>query len=193
MSRKTEDSIEQQPRSIKVQVTTNVPMVGKHPLSLSVYMLMGHVGRRNLQASKKALLIAADYIRSGDPMPKELAGWLADAIDDAILKPEKIIPQKPNCGDALLVALNLKSNNRRQVTAAPWAIFEYCNQLMGGTRLNAKKERIFYKQTEALKITAKEFSISLSTARNLYKEGEQAHRDAIEALDKITPPYEPES
>lgn len=159
----------------------------KHPLNLGVYRLMGYVGRHNLSASKKALLIAADYIRSGDPMPKELADWLADAIDDAILKPEKLIPEKTNCGDALLVALNLKSNNRRQVQAAPWDVFEHCNQLMRGTKLNAKKERIFYKQTEALRITAKRFAISLSTARNLYKDGEQANKDAIKFLEENTP------
>lgn len=163
----------------------------KHPLNLGVYRLMGYVGRHDLKASKTALLIAADYIRSGDPMPKELADWLADALEDAILKPEKIIPQKSNCGDALLVALNLKSNNRRQVEAAPWDVFEYCNQLMRGTKLNGEKKQIFYKQTEALRITAHKFSISLSTARTLYKEGEQAHRDAIKFLEETTPPNTP--
>lgn len=163
----------------------------KPPLSVSIYMLMGYVYRGDMHASKRALLIAAEYIRAGNAMPQELANWIADGIDNAILNPERINPKKPDCGSALLVALNLQSNNRRQVSAAPWDIFNYCSQLMSGTRFNQKKERIFYKQTEALKITARKFSISLSTARTLYKEGEQASKEAAELLAEITLPNIP--
>lgn len=61
----------------------------------------------NPEAAKDALLIAADYLKRGVPLPGILASHLADAIEAAMEKPEKLRAK------ALTDELRLTANNRR--------------------------------------------------------------------------------
>lgn len=64
------------------------------------------------QGAADALLLAAEYIRSGKPLPFPLGDYLAGAIEASMRKP----PEHRNA--ALLAELRLTNGNRR--AAADW-------------------------------------------------------------------------
>jgi hypothetical protein len=59
------------------------------------------------EAAAQLMQIAAKYIREGQPFPMGLREWIANALDDAALKPARYRAK------ALTDALRLTANNRR--------------------------------------------------------------------------------
>lgn len=83
-------------------------------------------------AASEALLIAASYIRRGEALPGNLAQFLVEAIEAAMLKPEKFRAK------ALTDELNLTGNARRP--ADDWATIGYEVEVLiqqGNTQGNA--------------------------------------------------------
>ena len=68
-----------------------------------------HIRRSHIDGddAAKALLIVANYLRAGEPVPSNLAKYLADAIEASMAKDSK------NRGSELLLELGLKAKNRR--------------------------------------------------------------------------------
>ena len=66
------------------------------------------------EQAAEAMRIAARYLRDELPLPMGLREWLADALDDAALKPAAYRSK------ALAEALHLKVNNRRP--AGDWLL-----------------------------------------------------------------------
>lgn len=108
-------------------------------------------------AATEVLRIAAGYLRRGEPLPANLADYLADAIEAAMAKPAE------HRLSALGLELNLTASNRRP--AAHWVdIAHRCEELQDGTR-----------STDAVaNDVAAEFGIGVSTAKRYW----QAFRNA---------------
>ncbi len=128
----------------------------------------------NPEAAAKALLLAAEYIGRGEQLPCSLADFLADAIQTAILTPERHDPVRADRGQALIVALHLKANNRRPSDVQDHEVYYFMKQWMEG--LIDEKGNFSFKdahkrvigQTEAAKRAATKFDISSSTAKNIF-------------------------
>jgi hypothetical protein len=73
-----------------------------------------HIRRAQINGddAAKALLILAQYLRTGEPVPSNLAKYLADAIEASMAKDGKTRASE------LLVELGLKAKNRRII--ADW-------------------------------------------------------------------------
>lgn len=85
------------------------------------------------EQAANVLLIAAAYMRRGEALPSHLAEYLAGAIEASMGKPQG------KRGDALLLELNLKNQNRRLV--AYWRdVGEYMSWRMG-TILKARNRK----------------------------------------------------
>lgn len=106
---------------------------------------------RDPDGAAEALLIAAEYLRSGKQMPPALVEWLAGAFEASMAKP----PAKR--GAALLHDLGLRAENRRK--AADWLeIGFHFDHLMRANPV----------QGEAAAQVAADFGISESTARRYW-------------------------
>lgn len=99
------------------------------------------------EMAAECLLRAAKYLRSRSPMPSDLANYLADAFEAAMLKPVEMR------GRALALELHLTALNRRPVNVDPDWLGEYLDM----------------SETKAKKLIATEFGISQSTALRLLK------------------------
>ena len=104
----------------------------------------------------RALLIAARYIRQGKPLPHPLDGFLADAIEHSMLKPEGGARNT-----ALLRELGLEAENRRPAKANGAAVFRAMDELINDGNTS---------QNRAAEMVAKENGISASTAKRLYRQ-----------------------
>ena len=102
---------------------------------------------RDAEKAAECLLIAAGYLRSCKPMPSDLARYLADAIEAAVLKPAE------HRAKALALELNLMALNRRPLNIDPDWLFDYLGM----------------SETEAKKQIAAEYKISQSKALQLIK------------------------
>ena len=113
------------------------------------------------QGAADLLLLAAEYIRSGEPLPSQLADYLAGAIEASMGKP----PEHRNA--AFLAELRLTNGNRR--AAADW--FEvgmaFDALIDSGLSQNQAKAQI-----------AAEMDVSESTAVRMYKQWINANEEA---------------
>jgi hypothetical protein len=112
----------------------------------------------------RALLIAAEYIRKGKPLPHPLDKFLADAIEHSMLKPAGRARNT-----ALLRELFLEAENRRPAKASGARVYSEMNELITDGGLS---------QNRAAEIVAKEHAISASTAKRLYREYLKADTEA---------------
>lgn len=105
------------------------------------------------QGAADALLLAAEYIRSGKPLPFPLGDYLVGAIEASMRKP----PEHRNA--ALLAELRLTNGNRRP--AADWlAVGAAMSELIdSGLSLNQAKAQL-----------AADMNIGESTAVRMYKQ-----------------------
>lgn len=104
------------------------------------------------EAAAALLLQAVGYLRRGEPLPENLARYLADALESAALKPA------PQRGAALAIELHLAAGNRRPA-GDPLAIGQAFGALIdAGESQNAAKAQI-----------AVNFGISESTALRAWK------------------------
>jgi hypothetical protein len=115
--------------------------------------------------AKEALLRAAGYIREGRPLPMELAEWIAGAFEVAVNNPGRLSPGNADTGHALLVALHLKANNRRAVKAVPYEVWSVMDGAMG----TIEGYQVGVSLNEAARIAAKQFGISESSAKRIYR------------------------
>lgn len=121
----------------------------------------------NADAAAQVLLLAAEYMRAGKPLPDDLAEHIAGAFEAAMHKPSKMR------GDALLLELHIKIPHTRPADVSWFEVGQHfdhlCHEL--GT------------QTAAATQTAIDFNISESTAtriwRDHYKPARKAHDDAF--------------
>lgn len=117
------------------------------------------------EAAAAVLLIAVGYLRRGEPLPENLARYLADALESAALKPA------PQRGRALALELHLEAGNRRPA-GNTLAIGQAFDALMcDGTSQNEVRAQI-----------AADFGISESTAVRAWK----TYLAAREEHDRVT-------
>lgn len=101
-----------------------------------------------------ALTIAADYLRRREPLPPELADYLADAFELAAAKDE------PHQGTALLRELGIDAENRRPVNVDAFDLALFVDDKKNG---RSERQRIL--------AAAEQWNVSESTARGLLPEG----------------------
>ena len=147
----------------------------KHPFVLAAFDAVMRAPA-DPDAAGQALLIAAEYIRRGEPLPMRLAEWLADAIETAIQKPERLDPCNADPGAALLFALHLRAHNRRPIKVSAHDVH---NSML---ELNESGSSV----RKAAKIVGEQFEISVSTAKRLFKE-HQTQLKEVEA-DRLLHP-----
>lgn len=114
------------------------------------------------ELARKALLEIAEYLAHGKALPVGVSEWLATAITEALLHPERYTHENdPECdeGQALLTTLGLRSNSRRKA-ANEYEIYEYMLGYM---------EQHDTSQREAAKVASKHFKIGQSTAHRYFK------------------------
>jgi hypothetical protein len=127
------------------------------------------------EAAASALLLAAGYMRDGKSLPCSLADFLADAIETAMRKPTTLDPVRGNKGQALLVALHLKANNRRPADVRGDEIYYFMKQAMEG--LLDQNDRFSFagssqrkmRQPKAAKRAAKKFGVAAITVKRIFK------------------------
>lgn len=101
-----------------------------------------------------ALTIAADYLRRREPLPPELADYLADAFKFAAAKDE------PHQGTALLRELGLEVENRRPVNVDAFDLALFVDD-----KENGKSDR------QRILAAAEQWNVSEGTVRGLLPEG----------------------
>lgn len=117
------------------------------------------------EAAASALLLAAEYLRAGEPVPDNLADWLAGALESAALK-----PAAARAG-ALARELHLTAGNRRPVACWLEVGGAFDLLVLDGKSQNAAKAEI-----------ARRFGIDESTAVRYWRQ----HCKAREEHDRIT-------
>lgn len=132
--------------------------------------------------AEEALLLAAEFIRSGEPIPPKMAEYLADAIESAIKEPWKHDPNytpEKGKGRALAVAFKLEANNRRPATIQHRVIREKMKMKMAAG----------LSQNQAAKVVAEGMGLSVSNVKRIFK-GDSAPDVAapmIEMTVKLAP------
>jgi len=121
------------------------------------------------EEAAKALLIAADYIQQGQPVPFFLSGWLAGSIKSAMENPLRYDPHNGDKGNALLVALHLKANNRRPADYSEYKVYCYMAERMESKVVEGRLVKAI-SQNKAAKRAAEEFGFSASKAHDIYRE-----------------------
>lgn len=121
------------------------------------------------EEAAKALLIAADYIQQGQPVPFFLSGWLAGSIKSAMENPRRYDPHNGDKGNALLVALNLKANNRRPADYRAYEVYCYMADLMESKVVEGRLVKAI-SQNKAADNAAKKFGGSKSAMERIYRE-----------------------
>jgi hypothetical protein len=107
--------------------------------------------------AEEVLLMAAQIIRAGRPLPMGMAEWLAGAIESAISSPHRHAPDNGDPGHALLVGLGLLNNNRRKV--CDWLdVGELVDRLIDDGK----------NKTSAVKAAAAQLGIGYGTAFDAY-------------------------
>ncbi len=145
-------------------------------------------------AAKRLLLIAAEYIREGEPLPTDLRQYMASAIETAVNNPAKCDPYNKDTGAALLIGLNLKRSNRPLSGIDPYAVCAFMfNEMVA---VDGAPERVAIdgveldisasSQSEAARSAAIFFDISESTAKRYFKQHieEYIKQSTAEAPDK---------
>lgn len=109
------------------------------------------------QGATDALLILAHYLRAGQPVPHNLAAWVADAIEASMGKPHEVR------GGALLRELNLTAHGRRP--AASWVDVGMFVAAREGSKI------------EAIHDAAARWGIDETTVKRYVRRYEAANRD----------------
>lgn len=128
------------------------------------------------EEAAQALLLAAEYIRKGEPLPDPLADYMADGIEQAMRNPARHDPYNMDRGRALLVTLNLEAKNRRPSKIQGYGIREGVYSVCTDNQVFLYMESLMHgdekkSQNAASKLAAEKFDISESTAKRLYRKG----------------------
>lgn len=119
------------------------------------------------EAAKDLLLEIAEILGEGQPLPIGVSEWLACAIEGALNHPENYTHKSDlNCdiGQALLTALGLRNNNRRQ-GADRVEVWSYMKGVMDNDNCS---------QNQAAEGAAGKFGIGKTTAHTCYRECEKS-------------------
>ncbi len=107
----------------------------------------------NPDAAADVLLLAANYMRAGKPLPDDIAEHLAGAFEAAMSKPQK------NRGPALLRELHLTAGNRRPADVDWYELgLRFDRLLAEGNSVNAVASQV-----------GVEFGVDDSTAKRIWK------------------------
>lgn len=105
----------------------------------------------SIESATTALVTAAIYIRTGQPLPRDVAIWLADAISASMAKPPK------NRAKALTDELGLTDNNARKKAGVTEVGLHVDSEINDGRS-----------KTKAQEITAENLGFSLKTIQRRY-------------------------
>lgn len=145
-------------------------------LNLKAYELVNRASS-DPEAAVEALLMSAKYIRNGEPLPDDLANFLADGIETAMKNPARYDPHNADRGRALLVALHLGANNKRTAKADGYTVYNYMFWLVDGGIDDDGAPLKGISQNDAAQLAAKKFDISVSTAKRLYRKWENIEKE----------------
>lgn len=107
----------------------------------------------NPDAAAEVLLLAAEYMRAGKPLPDDIAEHLAGAFEAAMCKPQKMR------GKALLRELHLTAGNRRPADVDRYALGQrFDNLVAAGKSENAAASQV-----------GVEYRVDDSTAKRIWK------------------------
>lgn len=118
------------------------------------------------EVAKDLLLEIANILGEGQPLPIGVSEWLACAIEGAIKQPENYTHKTDsncNVGQALLTALGLRNNNRRQ-GADRIEVWSYMKGVMDNDNCS---------QNQASEYAKERFGIGETTAHRYYRECER--------------------
>ena len=151
-------------------------------------------------AANDLLLMAAEYIREGEPLPDNLRAYISEALEGAISNPEKYDPYNANTGEALLIGLNLKRVNRPTAGIDPFAVCAFMYEQMRGAANQPKTVIVVCdgkqvdvgqgSQSKAAREAAEHFGISESTAKRYFREFAAEYIQSLTA--EADPPTEDE-
>lgn len=111
------------------------------------------------ESAKQLLLMAAAYIREGEPLPADLRDYMAGAIEAAVHTPARLDPYNKDTGTALLVGLKLKRAHRPASGVDPHAVCAFmCEEMLTAS------------QSEAARRAADVFNISESTVKRYFRQ-----------------------
>lgn len=130
--------------------------------------------------AEEALLLAAEFIRSGEPLPLEMVEYLAGAIESAIKEPWKHDPNytpEKGKGRALAVAFKLEANSRRPVTIQHRVIREKMKMKMAEG----------LSQNQAAKAVADGMGLSVSNVKRIFK-GDSVPDVAVPVIEVTVKP-----
>jgi hypothetical protein len=135
---------------------------------------------KSSDAAAHLLLIAARYIRNQEPLPMELAEFIADAIESSMT-----IPDGEERIRKFLLGLHLTSDHRRP-EFTNWyeigcAMDDELHKDHGDQRQPARVRLKKITQNQAALIVSKRFGASPATVVRLYKKYKDALKDALKA------------
>lgn len=129
------------------------------------------------ESAKQLLLMAAAYIREGEPLPADLRDYMAGAIEAAVHTPARLDPYNKDTGAALLVGLKLKRAHRPASGVDPYAVCAFMYEEMLTTDGAPKKIVIdgvidvsASSQSEAARSASVFFNISESTVKRYFRQ-----------------------
>ena len=149
------------------------------------------------ESAKQLLLMAAAYIREGEPLPADLRDYMAGAIEAAVNTPARLDPYNKDTGTALLIGLKLKRTHRPASGVDPLAVCAFMHNQMAGVANQSSKitvvcdgEQVEVSQSEAAREAAEHFGISESTAKRYFREFAAEYMQSLTA--EADPPTEDE-
>lgn len=126
----------------------------------------------------RVLVIAADYLRRREPLPDNLAKYLADAIDYSMDKPKK------DRANTLALKLNLIAKNRRpkdwyEIGEFVENLLSDSNSMETGSHSSASQKTKPVRETveTALEKASEKFKVSVSTAKRNLRKYREAHEE----------------
>lgn len=153
------------------------------------------------ESVKQLLLMAAAYIREGEPLPADLRDYMAGAIEAAVNTPARLDPYNKDTGTALLIGLKLKRTHRPASGVDPYAVCQFMFDEMltvtgaprkiiitacDGTEIDVSPAS----QSEAARRAADVFNISESTAKRYFRQHMEEYMQSLTA--EADPPTEDE-
>lgn len=131
------------------------------------------------ESAKQLLLIAAAYMREGEPLPADLSDYMAGAIEAAVHTPTRLDPYNKDTGTALLIGLKLKRANRPTSGVDPHAVCAFMYE-----------EMLTTSQNELARRASDVFNISESTVKRYFRQHMEEYIEQLKA--EADPPDEEE-
>lgn len=130
--------------------------------------------KANPDAAAQVIVLAAEYIRAGKPLPKELAEHIAGAFENAMSAPRE------KRGQVLLRKLHLKPGNRRPKDLDWYEIGQHVHNLVekGLSQFDAAAQTCVDLQ-DSVDVKLSESTV-LRLWRDVYRPAREAHDKAFQ-------------